>query len=50
MYHVLQEFMTATKGMCYVLSFGLLVIFVPFWLFLSEREKDDTSLPDKDEH
>jgi len=36
----LWDFLTWTKGVSYVLAFGALVSFVPFWLFLTQRERD----------
>ena len=39
--HTLQEFLAHTKGLCYILSGIVLVSFIPFWLFLIEREKKD---------
>ncbi len=38
-FHALQEFMSYTKGMLYLLGVGYLVIFVAFWKFLHDREK-----------
>jgi hypothetical protein len=37
--HTLFDFLTHTKGMTYILAGVFLVVFVPFWLFLTEREK-----------
>ena len=37
--HTLQEFLTHTKGLCYILGGIFLVAFIPFWLFLVERQK-----------
>jgi hypothetical protein len=37
--HTLQEFMTLTKGLCYIVAGIFLVGFIPFWLFLTEREE-----------
>ena len=34
------DFLTLTKGVSYVLAFGLLLGFIPFWSFLTQREKD----------
>ena len=34
----LQDFYTFTKGSCYVAMLVLLVCFIPFWLYLTERE------------
>jgi len=39
--HTLQEFMTQTKGMLYLLSAGYLISFVAFWRFLHGRDKED---------
>ncbi|MGD8396366.1 MAG: hypothetical protein PVF43_12930 [Candidatus Eiseniibacteriota bacterium] len=35
--HTLQEFMTQTKGVVYLLAIGYLVGFVAFWRFLFGR-------------
>jgi len=40
-FHSLQEFMSHTKGMLYLLGGGYLVIFVAFWNFLHDRENED---------
>ena len=34
----LQDFHSFTKGSCYVVMLVLLVCFIPFWLYLTERE------------
>jgi len=34
----LQEFMTLTKGLGYVFGGLGLVMFIPFWLYLTDRE------------
>jgi hypothetical protein len=39
MYHTMQDFLTFTKGSCYILAGLAVVIFIPFWLFLTDREK-----------
>jgi len=36
--HTLQEFMTHTKGIAYVLGGAVLLGFIAFWLFLNERQ------------
>ncbi len=36
----LWDFLTWTKGVSYVLAFVVLVAFIPFWGFLTQREKD----------
>ena len=40
-FHSLQEFMSHTKGLLYLLSVGYLIAFVLFWRDLHDREKDD---------
>lgn len=40
-YHTLQDFYTFTKGSCYVVMLIILVCFIPFWLYLVDREKKD---------
>ena len=43
--HTLQEFMTHTKGIVYILMVCYLIGFTWFWRFLHNREpKDNTSL------
>jgi hypothetical protein len=37
--HTLFDFLTHTKGMAYIVAGVLLIGFVPFWKFLTEREK-----------
>ena len=37
--HTLQEFLHHTKGMGYVLALVILVAMIPFWLFLTDRER-----------
>lgn len=39
--HTLVEFLTFTKGACYLLGAVFLIGFIPFWLFLTEREKKE---------
>ena len=39
--HTLQEFATFTKGFCYVLAGVVLLVFIPFWLYLVDRDKKD---------
>lgn len=38
-FYTLQDFFTHTKGTGYVMMFVLLMVFIPFWLYLTEREK-----------
>jgi hypothetical protein len=38
--HTLFDFLTHTKGMTYIVAAVLLIGFVPFWKFLTEREKE----------
>lgn len=39
--HTLFDFLTHTKGMTYIVAGILLVCFIPFWQFLTERERHD---------
>jgi hypothetical protein len=39
--HTLFDFLTHTKGVAYVVAGLLLASFIPFWLFLTERESGD---------
>jgi hypothetical protein len=39
MFHTLQEYLTFTKGTCYVLAGLFLIGFIGFWLFLTNREE-----------
>ena len=34
----LQEFMTQTKGLAYIVAFLFLAAFIVYWLFLTDRE------------
>ena len=36
----LQEFMSQTKGLLYLLGVGYLVLFVGFWKYLHDRENE----------
>jgi len=38
----LFDFLTHTKAMGYIVAALVLVAFIPFWRFLTERERDDT--------
>ena len=38
-FHTLQEFMTHTKGMAYLLIGVALVVLPLFWMFLTGRDK-----------
>ena len=38
-FFTLQDFLTFTKGTGYILMFVVLMAFIPFWNFLTEREK-----------
>jgi hypothetical protein len=40
--HTLFDFLTHTKGLAYIVAAVLLAGFIPFWLFLTERENDDS--------
>ena len=37
--HTLWDFLTATKGATYLVAFALMLGFIPFFLYLTEREK-----------
>ena len=39
--HTLFDFLTHTKGIGYIVAGLLLVSFIPFWRFLTEREHED---------
>ena len=39
MFYTLQDFLTQTKGVSYLLGGLVLVGFVGFWLFLTRKEK-----------
>ena len=38
--HTLQEFMTHTKGIIYIMSILCLIGFVCFWRFLTKNDRD----------
>ena len=38
--HTLLEFIVATKSNSYMVAVVLMVAFIPFWSFLTQREKD----------
>lgn len=40
-YHTLQDFLTFTEGSCYVVMLIILVCFIPFWLYLVDREEKE---------
>jgi len=39
--YTLWDFLTATKGWSYVIGFALLLGFIPFYRFLTDRERKD---------
>lgn len=39
--HTLFDFLTHTKGTAYIVAGLLLVAYIPFWKFLTERERGD---------
>jgi hypothetical protein len=41
MFHTLFDFLTHAEGTTYILIGVLLVSFIPFWRFLTERESED---------
>ena len=38
-HHTLQEFLHTTKSVSYLIAVIIMVCFIPFWLFLTDREK-----------
>lgn len=41
MFQTLWDYLTFTKGVGYVVAFALLLCFIPFYLFLTDRERND---------
>ncbi len=41
MMHTLFDFLTHTKAIGYIVGFGLLLAYIPFWKFLTEREREE---------
>jgi hypothetical protein len=39
--YTLFDFLTHTKGVAYVVAGLLLVLYIPFWKFLTERERGE---------
>jgi hypothetical protein len=39
--HTLFDFLTYTKGHAYIVAGLLLLAFIPFWRFLTEREGEE---------
>jgi hypothetical protein len=39
-FYTLQDFMTYTKGVTYIIMAAALISMVGFWLFLSGRDRD----------
>lgn len=39
MFYTLQDFLHHTKGLVYVLGAVVLLGFIPFWLFLTDRQR-----------
>jgi len=35
----LQQYLTLTKGTCYLVALVVLIGFIPFWMFLTDRER-----------
>jgi len=42
--HTLFDFLTHTKAIGYIVAFALLLAYIPFWRFLTEREGGDSPL------
>jgi hypothetical protein len=40
-FRTLQDFLNFTEGSAYIVMLGILVCFIPFWFYLTEREKKD---------
>jgi len=40
MFETLFDFLTHTKGVAYIIAFALLLGFIPFFRFLTDREED----------
>ena len=38
--HTLVDFLMYSKGSGYLIGAAVLLCFIPFWLFLTERERD----------
>ncbi len=38
MFYTFFDFLTQTKAVGYLLAFGLMLCFIPFYLYLTERE------------
>ncbi|MEW6258344.1 MAG: sulfate respiration complex protein HmcD [Thermodesulfobacteriota bacterium] len=49
-FFTLQDFMTFTKGVTYILMVVSLIGITAFWLFLSERDEDGTVDSPSPEH
>jgi hypothetical protein len=47
--HTLFDYLTHTKAMGYIVAALVLLAFIPFWRFLTERERDD-KLGTRDSH
>lgn len=41
MMYTLFDFLTHTKGMAYLVAGLLLLAYIPFWKFLTEREREE---------
>jgi hypothetical protein len=39
--HTLFDFLTQTKGLGYIVAGALLLAYIPFWKFLTERESGE---------
>ena len=40
-FYTLQDFLNFTKGSAYVMMLVVAVAFIPFWLFLTDREEKE---------
>jgi hypothetical protein len=39
--HTLFDFLTHTKALGYIVAGALLLAYIPFWKFLTEREREE---------
>lgn len=41
-FYTLQDFLTMTKGLEYLIAIGAMILFTMFWLYLNSRPKKRT--------
>jgi hypothetical protein len=44
--YTLFDFLTHTKGLAYVVAGALLLAYIPFWRYLTEREESSNAVDD----